>query len=173
MARRPLELSGALGRSQARERVQVTRSLMRCRVGRYALVVDLRDLSTLDSGEIAVERPDFTVDLRRVFGVEETPGARALPVRGLTGERVELLVDPGLELVSVDLTELYAFPALLHHAPALRCLCGVITLCGELHFLLDPQPVIEHALRQAQLEADDDDGPECELIDTDQGAPRG
>ena len=155
---RRLELSGALARSQTRGRVSATRSLMRCQAGSYPLVIDLRDLGTLDADHGADE-PALTIDLRRLFATEVGAASRALPVRGLGGERVELLVDPGIELVSVDLSELFDVPALLHHAPLLRCLCGVIRLDGRLHFLLDPQPVIDFVRLHPEALGQDGEAP--------------
>lgn len=109
--------------------------LLRCRAGRYALVLDLEALVALDSGEREADR---VVDLRELLGEPVTAGQGVL-FRERHGEGlVAMRVDPGVELIRVPLERLHPLPDPLPLLACMRSLRGVAELDDGLAFLVDP-----------------------------------
>ena len=109
--------------------------LLRCRAGRFLLVLDLEALVALDVGE---GRAGRVVDLRALLDEPVGRGQRVL-FRERGGEGlVAMVVDRGVELIRLPLERLHPLPDPLPLLPGLASLRGVAELDGALAFLVDP-----------------------------------
>lgn len=113
--------------------------LLRCRAGRFELVLDLEALVALDGGERDADR---VVDLRELLGEPVTTGQGVL-FRERHGEGlVAMRVDPGVELIRVPLGRLHPLPDPLPLLPSMRSLRGVAELDDGLAYLVDPASLL-------------------------------
>lgn len=151
----PPSRSGALSRTTAAARSSIQPrpgpaptpgdlGLLRCRAGGFTLLLQVGSLLNVDR---PAERPDETglrvIDLRERLGAARGPGQSLLFLPGPERDPVELMVDPGVELVRADLSRVHPWPELLAGLPALRGLAALVELDdGRLGFLVDPHQLV-------------------------------
>lgn len=125
----------ALGASQL--------ALLRCQAGPYPLLLDVRALVSVDR---PADRPLETglrlIDLRALLGAPTGPGQSLVFVLRAGEDPVEVMVDPGVELLHLDPHALHPWPWPLEGLPALRGLSGLVELEDGLVLLVDPHRLL-------------------------------